>query len=236
MPRAEHPNGQMWLGARPSRGATWLLVAVVASFVVIIWDKQLGETIESWFGLIPRYALGTRPWQLLTSALVPQDFGTALGEVFGIWIFGSAVEQRVGTRRMLLLFGAAQVITSLAVAGLGRLLQPDVPVGGCWPATMALLMAFGALYGNLPMRLFAMVELKARTIAWLWMGLSVVVALVTRRWLDVAGDLAGIGVGWVMFSGAYNRADLAWQRWRLKRLRRRYKVIPGGRDSQRYMN
>jgi hypothetical protein len=52
----------------------------------------------------------------------------------------------------------------------------------------------------------------------------------------LGGDAVGAAAGWGVASRLGERVAGAWDRWRLWRLRRRYKVIPGGRDTKRYLN
>src|SRR5512141_3050554 len=104
-------GGTRWIGARPTPAATGLLIAVVASYLVLLFlNDAAAAWVRGWFGLVPHQAIGRRPWQLLTSALVAPGFGSFLGDAFGVWIFATAVEQRLGRARMLALFFAGQLL------------------------------------------------------------------------------------------------------------------------------
>jgi membrane associated rhomboid family serine protease len=236
-PRRAGGQMQQWIGARPTPGATGLLVTLVASFLVLVFVRE--ETtlwVRKYLALHPLEALGPRPWQLVTSWLVQDRLGTVIGDAFGVWIFGTAMEQQMGRRRMLTLFGVAQLCGALVIAAAGRLLHTQVPgmdaaVTGCGPAVVALIMAFGMTYGDMPLLLFGIAEMRARTLAWLSIGIGLAVAVLNLAWLTILGDLAGIGVGWLFMTQGLTRLEQAYQRWRLKRLKRRYRVIPGGRSS-----
>ncbi|HEX2568411.1 MAG TPA: rhomboid family intramembrane serine protease [Polyangia bacterium] len=226
-----------WIGARPTPGATGLMVTLVASFLILAFAR---EETALWFrkycALHPLEALGPRPWQLVTSWLVQDRFGAVLGDLFGVWIFGTIVEQQVGRRKMLTLFASAQLCGALVIALVGRVLHPwipglDIAQTGCGPAVVALTMAFGLLYGDTPLLFFGIAELRGRTLAWLSIGIGIGIAVLNLAWLTLVGDLVGIGVGWLFTTQALSRIERSYQRWRLKRLKRRYKVIPGGRSS-----
>ena len=226
-----------WIGARPTPGATGLLVTLVASFLILVFARE--ETalwVRKYCALRPQEAFGPRPWQLVTSWLVQDRLGTVIGDVFGVWIFGTVVEQQVGRRQMLTLFGIAQLCSALAITMAGRLLHPwvpgmDIAVTGSGPAVVALIMAFGIIYGDRSFLFFGIAEMRARTLAWLSIGIGVGVAVLNLAWLTLIGDLVGIGIGWLFMSHAVTRIEHAYQRWRFRRLKRRYKVIPGGRSS-----
>src|SRR5579871_5400679 len=116
------PRSQ-WIGARATAGALAIAIALVASFVIFL---SLREPMRLWvaqhLALVPRRALGREPWQIVTSGFLCIGLGRLLSSGIGVWIFGTAVEQRTGRARMLLTFFAAQILGMLAVAVAGRFL------------------------------------------------------------------------------------------------------------------
>lgn len=238
MARARDGREQVWIGARPTRAATALLVAIVAIYLSLLFlEEPVKPWIVSHFALLPRQALGPQPWQLLTSAFIHTHFGLLISDGFAIWIFATAVERRVGPRRMLALFVVAQLVGALVMAGLGRMSAAPFVFEGCSAPALALAMAFGVLYGGLPLKLFGIAEMKSITLAWLVVGASLVVSLLNRNWPGLTGDLAGVVCGWLAFSGMGVRLSLLWHQVKVRRSRRRYRVIPGGQDSsRRYWN
>ena len=240
MPASRQPGQTRFIGARPSAGATALLIAFVSSFVVLLF---LHEGPVAWvtahFGLNPMEAIGRRPWQLVTSWLLQPGLGTVISDVFGVWIFATAVEQQAGRARMFGLFVGGQLAGSLAVAIFGRALHMSTIVAGSSSGVVALVLGFGSIYGQMPLRLFGLAELKAKTLAWLVIGLGLFVAIVNLSWLTLVGDLAALGAAAILLQQMDHIENL-YDTWRLKRLRgRRFNVIEGGRGkekSRRYMN
>jgi membrane associated rhomboid family serine protease len=240
--RPRNDGAATWIGARPTPAATALLLATGACYLALLFlEAPAHDWVMAHLALVPRRAIGREPWQLLTSAVVHAQFGTLIGDGLGIWIFATAVELRAGSRRMLVLFGLAQLAGVLLIAAVGRASSSflGVPFEGSSPAIMALAMAFGALYGNYPLRLFGIAEMRSTTLAWLVVGTSLFVSLVNRNWPGFAGDAGGAALGWAIFSGAGTRLNglrRLWQRRHLSLLRGRYRVIPGDRGDKRFFN
>src|SRR5437588_717604 len=112
MARPAQGGGSAWIGARPTPGATALLAALVGAFLALLFlPDGAANWVVSHFALTPRQALGLRPWQLVTSALVHStsdpsqkvhlNLGAFLSDLFGVWIFATAIEQQLGRQRML---------------------------------------------------------------------------------------------------------------------------------------
>src|SRR5437867_11855326 len=108
-----------WIGARPTAGATALLIAEIATFLVYVFLNAPGW-VRQHLALIPALALGREPWQLVTSGLVHLQLLSLLSSVIGIWFFGTAVEQQSSRTRMLVGFAAAQLAGALTIAAVGR--------------------------------------------------------------------------------------------------------------------
>jgi membrane associated rhomboid family serine protease len=234
-PPARGPGGQStWIGARPTTAAIVLVAAQVVAFIAIGVSHQ-SSWVAQHLVLRPKLAFGREPWQLLTSTWVHLGFGQLLTEALGLWIITTAVEQMAG-RRVWLLFFAPQLAGLLAMAAVGRLLWPNAVVMGCEPGLLGLLAAFTVLYGAWPLNFLGAFTLRGRTLGLLMIGASLFVELIRQEWLDLVGALAGLGVGWALASGASAHLGSALDRWKLWRLRRRYKVIPGGRDTKRFLN
>jgi membrane associated rhomboid family serine protease len=190
--------------------------------------------------LTPRRALGPEPWQLVTSALVHLHLGSLLSTAIALWFFGAPVEQRLGPGRFAVLLVAATIVGSTVSAALGRLIAPDALVSGAGPAGLAVIAAFGVAFGDLPVSFFGLSQLRAAACAALFLGLSAVFYLMSSDWLGLAGAFAGAGVGVLVASPRLSQLgemSARWRgRWRKWRIRRRYRVIPGGRDSRSYLN
>jgi len=94
------------------------------------------------FAGVPEFA----PWQLLTYALLHGGLMHIFFNLFGLWMFGRAVEMAIGPRRMafyLLLCIVGAGLTQMAALGFEGEHVPTVGISG---GVMGLLPAFAILY------------------------------------------------------------------------------------------
>ncbi len=210
-----------------------VLVALVACFVLFTMSP-LAKFAHAHLVLVPARAL-KQSWTLVTSAFLHASLGALASSGLGLWFFGGPLGEMVGRRRLAIVLLVATVLGSLASALLGYKLQPNAVIIGAAPATTAAIAGFGAAYGGTPVRLFGIQELRASTIAVVFLILSGVLYLMGGDLLGLAGAGTGAAVGAV----STVRLDIRFLRQPLKRLRRwrirrRYRVIPGGRDWRRF--
>jgi membrane associated rhomboid family serine protease len=228
-------SSSAWVGLRPSPGVVGVLVALVAAFAAFHLAGSPRFVLEH-LALIPRRALGPEPWQLFTSAFVHLGFGALISSGIAVWLFGTPVEQRGGRAHLFKILIGATLAGSLASAALGRVIAPNAVITGAIGAAMGCIAAFGALYGKTPIMLFGVQQMRADTTAYIFLGISAVMYLMDRDWLGLTA--AAAGAAWGTWGGELRigRIRIAWDKFRLWRLRRRYRVISGGRDTKRYLN
>ncbi len=112
-----------------------------------------------------------RPWQLITHMFMhdSRSLGHIFFNMFGLWMFGSIIENRFGPKRFLQLYiyaglGAAVVhLLMLTVesqyAGSGVLYTSAIGASG---AVYAVLFAFGYLFPNSLVHLYFFIPVKAK--------------------------------------------------------------------------
>jgi len=210
-----------------------VLVALVACFVLFTLSP-LAAFARAHLALVPARAL-RQPWTLVTTAFLHGSLGALASTGLGLWFFGAPLGEAVGRRRLAIVLIVATVIGSLASALLGAKLHPAAMIIGAEPATMAAIAGFGVVYARTPIRLFGLQELRASTVAGIFLILSGVLYLMGGDLVGLAGAGAGAAVG----AASTIKLDIAFLRQPLKRfrrwrIRRRYRVIPGGRDWRRF--
>ena len=148
-----------------------LIIANVAVFLVQLLAKKF---MLVHFALWPlgHYPVGGgtivgfEPWQLITSAFLhsTDNFAHIAFNMYGLWAFGRAVEQAVGSRRFFWLYFAS-VLTS----GLVQLLFVTATVNSNFAPTLGasggvfgVLLAFGMLFPQARLMLiFPPIPMKA---------------------------------------------------------------------------
>jgi membrane associated rhomboid family serine protease len=230
-----------FIGLRPTPHVLAAMIILAVCFIAY-WAAGKPIWVAEHLALIPRRALGPEPWQLVTSAFLHPNLASLLSVLVTFWLFGGVVESEMGPKRLWLILLVSTVAGSLASAALGRVIAPDSVIAGAHPASMAMLAAFGALFRNEQLSPLGMQPVRGTTLALIFIGISVVIYIADGNWLGLAGALAGAGVGWLLAGGNFDVGAIASDgpglaaRFRRWRLRRRYKVIPGGRDTRSHLN
>lgn len=158
-----------------------LLIANVAIFLL---QMNLGPAIVEPFALWP---WGTRfaPWQMVTYAFLHDGGFHLFFNMFGLYMFGSALERVWGSQRFLVYYVAcilAAAIAQLLTTTLSGELYPTIGASG---GVFGLLLAFAMYFPRQPiMLLFPPIPMPA----WLFVTLYAALELV----LGVTGSAAGV--------------------------------------------
>lgn len=227
------------------------MVVYVLGWAVLRFGGPLSDVVVGHLLLTPRRALWPEVWQLVTSAFFLGRLREVLNVAVTLLFFGNTIEQMLGKVGLWKVWLVGAFGGGVMVALLGLYLKPDAtfPSGG---EGTALLVVYGLML-NQRASLFGAYEMRAGSMAWIWIGIQAVGAIIDigegnalAGKLELA-EMAGGGIaGWVLarffLSGASSRSGGGLgdtlDRFKMWRLRRRYKVISGGRgnDDKRYLN
>ena len=192
--------------------------------------------------LVELFALDTaRPleiWRWLTYALLHAGPFHLLFNALAIWMFGSDVEERLGTRRFVAFCASTCAGAAVSVILVDRLLGRESLVLGASGVVFGLLLAYGLLFAERVITLLVFfvlpVSMKARHF--------VIAFGVVELFFGVAGGthvahfahLGGMLFGWLFLrapAGPGTRGRTA--PGLLDGLRRRLAVFPRARDDRR---
>ena len=128
-----------------------------------------------------------RFWQIISYAFLhsTQDYMHLLFNMWGLWMFGEAVEYRVGPRRLLTLYFAAVVtaaLTQLLVPAIFG--EPPEPTIGASGGVFGVMLAFGMLFPRAKILLFFVLPMPA----YVFVPLAALVEL----FLGVTGSQSGV--------------------------------------------
>jgi membrane associated rhomboid family serine protease len=157
---------------------------IAANAIVFALELVLGDTFTLSLALWPIGA-GFMPWQLLTHAFVHANPTHLLFNMFGLWMFGRAIETELGGRAVFEIYFA-----SILMAGATQLLVSTLS-GGIYPSLGAsggvfgLLLAYGMYF---PRRIIVLLIPPIPMPAWLFVTLYAVIELI----MGVTGTEAGI--------------------------------------------
>jgi len=144
--------------------------------------------------------VGSRPWGLVSYLFVHSGIIHLAANMLGLYLFGTEVENRMGSRAFLLYYlycgvGAALFALLLNVAGLHQ-----TPIVGASGAVLGVAVAFAMFWPEVEIRVFPIpLPIKARTLV----ILLAIMDLVAARWFPGGtaheAHLGGMLAGWLFF-------------------------------------
>jgi membrane associated rhomboid family serine protease len=227
------------LGLKPDRGVIGMLVTlVVVSLIYFLGGAAVQQFYVEHLVMRPRAAIGWEPWQLVTSSFLDIGLRQILFTAITLLFFGNFVERQLGAAGFWKVFVVGGAAGALFAALLGRVLSPDAALAGSSAATTALLTAYAAVMDRQRVNAYGMGMVRGSLIAWIWIGISflmIIPDLFSPAWrevlLQIAALVGGGLAGWIVVRRGFNlRGSL--DRVRMWRLKRRYRVLTGGRESQ----
>jgi membrane associated rhomboid family serine protease len=202
---------------------------VVANVLVFLWQRLAGFEIIRIFGLTPALVFGKLfLWQFVTYLFLHGDFWHIFLNMFVLWMFGSELERTWGERAFLRYY----FITGVGAGLFSALSDPSslAPTIGASGAVYGILMAYGLMFPNRYVYLYFLFPVKVKYFVAV-LGLLAFIATLGSPGSTIAhvAHLGGMVVGflylrgWLSFSGVRQ----AYFRWRLRRMRSKFKVHYG---------
>ena len=171
-------------------------ILVLINIAVYILIKLFPMLIDYLALYTPNFINHKMYWQLISYMFIhdPYSFSHILFNMLGLFIFGSQLELRMGSREFLIYYLAAGI-----GAGILALLL-KIPVIGASGAIYALLLGFATYFPNAKILVFFFFPLKAPVAVLLFAGLSIFFQF-SGSFGGVAhwAHLAGIAVGYLYF-------------------------------------
>lgn len=214
-----------------STGTVFLLQALSQYVLGIYLERLLGLVPEL---LFQRYFL----WQPVTYIFLHGGLFHLLWNLLILWMFGCELERVWGRRFFLKYFFVCGVGAGLCIA----LLSPysRIPTIGASGALYGILLAYGLLFPDRQILLWFLVPIRARYFV-LIIGLIAFYSTLTLPGSGVShvAHLSGLLVGYVYLRGWRHIRDIrqTYLKWKLKRLKKKYRVIDGkGDDGPPYIH
>lgn len=188
--------------APSSRITPWVLRLIIANAVVLLLMRTIfiSPALASALAFSPADAL-SEPWTFLTYMFVHAGLLHLLGNMFMLFVFGTAVENRMGSRSFIiyyLLCGAGAAVFSLALSSIMGV-SPFIGASG---AVLGVALAFAMYWPDAELVVFPIpVPIRAKTLVALLVGLDVFFSFLAPN--DGIAHLAH--VGGVVFGYLYFR-------------------------------
>jgi membrane associated rhomboid family serine protease len=185
------------------------------------------------FGLVP-YLVWERlyVWQILTYQFLHGGIFHLLFNMLALWMFGCDLERRWGWRFFLKYY-------TICVAGgaiLNVLFLPNqvVPSIGASAGIYGILLAYGLLYPDRIIYFYFLFPLKMKHFVAVIGAISLFSSITaTHSGIAHLAHLGGMVFGYFYLcrGNPWVWVRIYWDRRRLARLRRRFRVIDGGKDD-----
>ena len=215
-----------------------IILANIAFFVVSV----LYQPIIAYLGLIPAAVVGRAwLWQPATYMFLHADAMHILFNMLGVWMFGTELERRWGTK----LFAKYYAITGIG-AGLTVIAASFLPVAalqqtygavtiGASGALFGLLMAFAIYYPDRPILMFLLFPVPAKYFVMILGAINLLI--MPGSGVSNSAHLGGLLFGYIYLKGRYNggiTAEIKYRylKWKMNRLRRKFDVYSGGRSDR----
>jgi membrane associated rhomboid family serine protease len=174
------------------------LIAVTAVAQLLLETIFTSPEIRTALAMDPA-GFATHPWGALSYLFVHQNVLHLATNMIGLYLFGTAVESRMGGKSFLFYYiycGIGAAVFSLLL----NFLIPQSPIIGASGAVLGVAVAFAMFWPDAEIMVFPIpVPIRARTLV---IGLAVL-DLVFARWVQdgVAHEahLGGMLAGWIFF-------------------------------------
>jgi len=228
------------------RGATRRLVLLnLGAFFILLLAQSASPRpatpYRDLFGFLPGAFLHGSIWQPLTYSFVHPGILGALFELLSLWFLAGFLENLHTSNWVTGLYAASVLGTAVAATAihaasgtLGYSLA-EVPLYGCAGGIFGLLVAIGALYGDMEFLLFFTIGIKARYLVALYALVSIAMLFGDQKmyaFAQLGGALAGLlylqlaprrGVH-LAFSEQWYALRNRYYRWKRRRAARKFEV------------
>ena len=221
-------------GGNVTPAVKFLLILNVGVF---IFQTVIGPSLEQqmtfYFGLVPPLVLqNLYLWQLFTYQFLHGGLFHLLFNMLAVWMFGCDLERRWGSNFFLRYY----FVTVIGGGFLNTVFLPTqmVPSIGASAGVYGILLAYGLIYPNRIVYFYFLFPIKMKHFVWI-IG---AIAFYNSFSAGQSGIAHLAHLGGMIFGYLYLRSGNPWERFkdyldrrRLNRLKKRFQIIPGGKDD-----
>jgi membrane associated rhomboid family serine protease len=198
-------------------------------------------------------SLGLRPadvverlsfWQPLTYMFLHGGIFHILFNMLALWMFGVELERMWGTRyftRFYFVTGVGAALTTLVLSftpvPFAEQLYYSLTIGASG-AVYGILLAYALYFPHRPIYMYFVFPIPAKYFVMIIGAISFLSAIGGGSTTAHATHLGGLVIGYLYLrsgrGGLMAEIKYRWVKWKMNRLRRRFDVHHGGRDSSRW--
>ena len=186
-----------------------------------------------YFGLVPPLVLHNfYLWQLFTYQFLHGGLFHLLFNMLAVWMFGCDLERRWGSNFFLRYF----FVTAIGGGILNTVFLPGqmVPSIGASAGVFGILLAYGLIYPNRTVYIYFLFPIRMKHFVWIIGAIALYNSYVSgQSGIAHLAHLGGMIFGYLYLRGGNPLSILNnyLDRRRLNRLKKRFQVLPGGKDD-----
>lgn len=219
--------------------AVKVLVIVTTAIWLVGYLGRLAPWMNAWFALSPYLVMHGQVWRLASYLFLHESLSHLFWNMFGLWMFGVAVEAALGTQRFYQLYFVCGIGGGLCDVLLHVWFRPtDIFYStiGASASVFGVLLAYGVMFPDQPVfLLLPPVTVKAK---WLVLGYGALEFIFTLGpGTDNVSHIAHLGGMLFAFLFLQRRLPTfrildGYERWRRRRMQRKFEVYMSRRDRQ----
>ena len=237
-----------------TKAVSWLIGINTGIFLLMVVLSMAAPRvvvfIDTYFELVPTDVVQHGMlWELVTYSFLHAGLWHLLGNMLGLWMFGSAIESAWGTRRFVELYSIGAIgaaVTTVGVAYTHLLGNPGTATVGASGAVFAILIGFGILFAENEILLIPFpFMIKAKYFIGILIVINLALTMSGGGNVAYVAHLGGLFFGWlyvrrgpkpalvnVGFSERYYGMRNSYYRWKRRRAAKKFEVYMRNHDQE----
>ncbi len=171
-------------------------IFIAINFIMFCLTGFLFPSLKYIFSLVPSYILYRHYyWQFLTYMFTHATVSHFIFNMLSLYIFGTAVERRVGSREFLLYYLLTGVLSGVASYVMFYMANTNTVLLGASGAIYALLMLFSVLYPRSVIYVFGLIPVQAPLLIILYFIIELISGLTAHDGVAHMTHLSGLIFG-----------------------------------------
>jgi membrane associated rhomboid family serine protease len=183
-----------------------VLYLIGINVVVFTLQRLSSGLVTYYMALIPSAVLSGWVWQFVTYMFAHGNISHILFNMLALYIFGTQVEQRIGTKEFLLYYFLTGILAGVFSFAVYYFTNVNVVLLGASGAIFAIQLAYAALFPNSVISLWGILPLRAPVMVLGFTALEVFLSITgLQGGVAHLTHLAGFGFGWLYFLLRFGR-------------------------------
>ena len=171
-------------------------IFIAINFIMFCLTGFLFPSLKYIFSLVPSYILYRHYyWQFLTYMFTHATVSHFIFNMLSLYIFGTAVERRIGSREFILYYLLTGVLSGVASYAMFYMANTNTVLLGASGAIYALLMLFSVLYPRSVIYVFGLIPVQAPLLIILYFIIELISGLTSHDGVAHMTHLSGLVFG-----------------------------------------